>query len=222
MSYNNNKKLSILTYKYSVNCTFSWAWFSSQVQSLKMINHIYLLLQNSLRHAICQLHQVCITLALREPQHMASLSSFHFFYIQAPGRHRTWVYALTQQLLSSWRPEQHSHSKVLFSLSYYLSQVLLITPKVPVILPPSLPPPPKKKIGKLNFGMTAKFSSQSLTFIWGLKNAREQHLHFNYFIFLLLRYISVLHWQQIPLLNYSHKCLHTSFPTLQTKSPVFF
>lgn len=89
--------------------------------------------------------------------------------------------------------------------------------------PPPLPsPPPKKKIGKLNFGMTAKFSSQSLTFIWGLKNAREQHLHFNYFIFLLLRYISVLHWQQIPLLNYSHKCLHTSFPTLQTKSPVFF
>lgn len=90
------QKVKYFTYKYSVNCTFSWAWFSSQVQSLKMINHIYLLLQNSLRHAICQLHQVCITLAPREPQHMASLSSFHFFYIQAPGRHRTWVYALTQ------------------------------------------------------------------------------------------------------------------------------
>lgn len=143
------QKVKYFTYKYSVNCTFSWAWFSSQVQSLKMINHIYLLLQNSLRHAICQLHQVCITLALREPQHMASLSSFHFFYIQAPGRHRTWVYALTQQLLSSWRPEQHSHSKVLFSLSYYLSQVLLITPKVPVTLPPSLPPPQKKKLESL-------------------------------------------------------------------------
>lgn len=50
-----------------------------------------------------------------------------------------------------------------------------------------------------NSRIRAKLLSRSPTFTLILKNAQEQHLSFNYFSFLLLRWASVLHGQQFPL-----------------------
>lgn len=159
-------------------------------------------------HAICQLPHVCI------PSHSEDHSTwpvFHFFYIQVPVRHRTWVYTLTQQLLSSWRPNQHSHSKVLI---WYLSQVLLITPK-------STGHPREKKIESLTLEWQQSFPAS-------LSHLSYSRMQGNTTYILIISYSSSYAGFLYSIGNrFRSSTTHINAftllsPTLQTKSFMFF